>query len=322
MSPLAQQAPEFIFFSPEARGIAYWYYGQAGADPFEVWADIAARYPLNPTRTAIYGTSMGGYGTLKITSQYPDLFARAHPVIPCHFAFVGPAPANELSEILPMAASFRNVPVLAMYGDMDLTCEFFEFERIVGEWDRLGHRYETHKYPGNHGQAFVAATKPPVLSQSSKWLAQALVDRNPPHVSYSMNAEMSQPDSGLSNNRAFWVSDLTLRDGQAFPPVGTIDVFSFGFGRTDPPALATQQGTDVTEGQDPPEPYIFHRKEWGSAAAAPVENKLKITAVNISELTIDVDRARVGCDAILDVQSFGPLMVTLTGSSCNRQALF
>jgi len=343
MSPLAQQAPDFIFFTPEARGIYYWYYGQAGADAFEVWADIAARYPLNPVRTAIYGTSMGGYGTLKITSQYPDLFARAHPVIPCHWAGVGPAPANELSEILPMAASFRNVQILAMYGASDPTCEYFAFEAIYGEWDQLGYRYEARKYPGVHAVAFAAATQPPVLVVSSNWLDQSLVDRNPPHVTFSTNAEMSQPDVGLSNNRAFWVSDLKVRDAQAFPPVGTIDVFSFGFGRTDPPALATQKGTAVIEGQEPPAPYVFQLKQWGSAAAAPVENKLKITATNIQELTIHVDRARVGCDAILDVQSDGPLKITLTGrrhdptagtdvaedddadddgSGCNRQAFF
>jgi hypothetical protein len=330
MIPMAQRSPEFIFFTPEARGGSYWYYGQAGADLFEVWADIAARYPLNPHRTAINGPSMGGYGTLKITSQYPDLFGRALPVIPCHWAFVGPAPANEPSEIFPMAASFRNVPIFAIYGDADDTCEWNVFEGIVGAWDQMGYRYLTHKYPGNHQGAYYNGwVQLPVIDVASDWLAQAVVNRNPAHVSYSMNAEMSQPDVGLNNNRAFWVSDIKVRNGQAFPPVGTIDVFSFGFGRTDPTVLATQHGTGVTPGQSPPWPFIFQSKEWGHAGTAREKNKLKITATNVSELTIQVDRAHVNCDAILDVQSDGPLKVTLTGrhadhdrSGCSREAFF
>ena len=322
MTPLAQQAPEFIFFSPEARGVGYWYYGQAGADPFEIWADIAARYQLNPNRTAIYGTSMGGYGTYKLTSQYPDLFARAHPVIGCHNTTFLPLSQTEASEIVPMAASFRNVLIMSLYGHADTACGDGETEHIVAEWDRFGYRYETHMYAGNHGQAFTSSTQPAVLVQSSNWLSQAVVDRNPPHVTFSMNAEMSQPEFGLNNDRAFWVSNLKVREEQASPPVGTIDVFSFGFGQTDPQVLPTVQGTGVTPGENPPEPFIFARKEWGSAAVAPVQDKLKITAANISELTIHVDRARVDCNAMLDVQSDGPLKVTLTGSGCNRQALF
>ena len=58
-----------------------WYYDHAGADTFEVWADVAAHYHLDPSFTDIAGYSMGGYGTYKFTSQFPDLFARAQPTV-------------------------------------------------------------------------------------------------------------------------------------------------------------------------------------------------------------------------------------------------
>ena len=67
--------------TPEGRGPDGWYYGHAGADTFEVWADVARRYRLDPGWTAISGYSMGGYGTYKFATQYPDLFARANPVV-------------------------------------------------------------------------------------------------------------------------------------------------------------------------------------------------------------------------------------------------
>ena len=53
----------------------------AGADTFEVWADVARRYRLDPRWTAISGYSMGGYGTYKFATQYPDLFAAGQPVV-------------------------------------------------------------------------------------------------------------------------------------------------------------------------------------------------------------------------------------------------
>ena len=67
--------------TPSGRGPDGWYYDHAGADTFEVWADVAAHYKLDPSFTDIAGYSMGGYGTYKFTSQFPDLFARAQPTV-------------------------------------------------------------------------------------------------------------------------------------------------------------------------------------------------------------------------------------------------
>ena len=80
-SQLGERGPGSIVITPEGRGPDGWYYGHAGADTFEVWADVARRYRLDPGWTAISGYSMGGYGTYKFATQFPDLFARAKPVV-------------------------------------------------------------------------------------------------------------------------------------------------------------------------------------------------------------------------------------------------
>ena len=46
-----------------------------------MWADMAARYTLDPEWTAISGYSMGGYATYKLGTQFPDLFAKGQPVV-------------------------------------------------------------------------------------------------------------------------------------------------------------------------------------------------------------------------------------------------
>ena len=65
--------------TPAGRGPDGWYYDLAGADTFEVWADVARHYPLDPDVTSIAGYSMGGYGTYKFATSFPDLFARGQP---------------------------------------------------------------------------------------------------------------------------------------------------------------------------------------------------------------------------------------------------
>ena len=99
-SQLGERGPGSIVITPEGRGPDGWYYGHAGADTFEVWADVASRYRLDQRWTAISGYSMGGYGTYKFATQYPDLFARANPV-------VGPPGLGDLGAALSAATGGR-----------------------------------------------------------------------------------------------------------------------------------------------------------------------------------------------------------------------
>ena len=72
-SQFGERGAGSIVITPRARGPDGGYDGYAGADVFEVWADVARRYRLDGRRTAITGYSMGGFGTFKLAEQYPDL---------------------------------------------------------------------------------------------------------------------------------------------------------------------------------------------------------------------------------------------------------
>ncbi len=74
-------------------------------------------YHLNPSFTDIAGYSMGGYGTYKFASQFPDLFARAQPTVgpPGLGVWVPPGepqPGGNQSLTERMLGSVRNVPFL------------------------------------------------------------------------------------------------------------------------------------------------------------------------------------------------------------------
>ena len=137
------------------RGPDGWYYDYAGADTFEVWADVARRYPLDPAYTSIAGYSMGGYGTYKFATQYPDLFARAQPTVgpPALGIWVPPAPptGGDASNTFAMLPSLRNVPFLMWAMVTDELVPFAGTQDQARGFDDLGYRYEFDAFaPGEH----------------------------------------------------------------------------------------------------------------------------------------------------------------------------
>src|SRR5204863_1068746 len=115
-SEFAARGAGSIVITPSGRGPDGWYYDHAAQDTFEVWADVAAHYQLDPSFTDIAGYSMGGYGTYKLTSQFPDLFAKAQPTVgpPGLGIWVPPAPptGGASTNTNPMLPSVRNIPFL------------------------------------------------------------------------------------------------------------------------------------------------------------------------------------------------------------------
>src|ERR1700704_3648179 len=105
-SQMGEQGSGSILASPEARGPDGSHKSYAEADVVEMWADVARPYRLNPDMTNVTGYSMGGGGTYRLASRWPDLWGRAFPI-------VGP-PTSAAS-----FTSLRNVPVMAWDGPND-----------------------------------------------------------------------------------------------------------------------------------------------------------------------------------------------------------
>ena len=121
---------------------------------------------------------------------------------------------------------------------------------------------------------------------------------------------MDFPKVGTKAGHAYWVSGLTLRNSSGTAPLGTIDVRSEGFGVGDPAPSGKSTGSGVlTGGQIPALTYASQTQTWGPVPSAPVANRLHIDAHNISHVTIDAERARVNCDAQLDITSDGSINV-------------
>jgi hypothetical protein len=93
-----------------------------------------------------------------------------------------------------------------------------------------------------------------------------------------------------------------------------VDVRSEGFGVGDPAPSDTTHGNGILSGGALATLlYVSQSRTWGSPPSAPLANRLVVDATNVSALTIDPQRARVGCDATIVLTSDGPTEVTLAG---------
>jgi Prolyl oligopeptidase family/C-terminal binding-module, SLH-like, of glucodextranase len=311
-SQFANRAAPSIVITPEGRGPDGWYYDEAGADTFEVWADIASRYHLDPSYTDISGYSMGGYASYKFATQFPDLFAAGQPVVgpPALTAWFPPEPVTS-DNTYNQLASLRNVPFLIWNASADELVPVAGPIAQANKFDSLGYRYELDLFaPAEH---LTLATNDQ-FQPAADFLGSKRVDFNPPHVTYTYNPSMDFPADGTAAGHAYWVAWVAVRDNGANNGLATVDVLSHGFGVGDPVAGPTQHGADaLTGGRLPAIAYTSQSRSWGPVPKTAVADQLDITATNVKVVTIDPVRARVDCAAHLNVNTDGPLTVTLTG---------
>ena len=291
---MADRGSGSIFASPESRGPDGSYQSYAEADVFDMWNDVARHYHLNPPMADVTGYSMGGGGTYRLASKWPDLWARAFPI-------VGP-PTSSGS-----FANFRNIPVMAWFGQNDELVGPELSEEAFANASGAGIRYDHWVFtPAGH----ITEGNNDEYAPAAAFLGAATVDRDPVHVTYYYDPSADDPVLGPANH-AYWLSAITLRSpGSA----GKLDVRSLARGTGDSPVEPVQIGYHLLYGgSHGPIPYQERTIGWGAAPAQPKADELVIDATNLSAVTIDASRAGVTCAAKLAITSDGPLHVTFTG---------
>jgi hypothetical protein len=314
-SQFGERAVPSIVITSESRGPDENYENYGGADVFDVWADVARRYKLDPDTTDATGYSMGGVGSFKLGSQFPDLFARAQPTV-------------GFETNTDVLASMRNVPVLMWNNNGDELANDTLYNTTAAKLDSLGYRYELDAFrpcanPAcsplfpNHLQLAVNDQYQP----AADFLGNTTVERNPAHVTYVLDTARNHAKIGLVGDHAYWVSGLKLRDpaktGATGDPTGQIDAISHGFGASEPVPSATVPGTgQLVGGNLGPIQFTSRVKTWGPPTPGPKADAIDVNATNISKASLDVKRAGVDCSVKVNVVSDGPIDVALPG--CNR----
>jgi predicted esterase len=324
-SQFGDRGPGSIVLTAAGRGPEGWYYGYAASDTFEMWADAAARYTLDPEWTAISGYSMGGYATFKLGAQFPDLFAKGQPVVgpPAQGIWAPPSPpqpGGDRSNTNRMLASFWNVPFLIWNGTQDELVNAASAQAQADEFAAQGLRYEWDLFTTSDHFALAINDE---YGPAANFLGTTEVNRNPPRVKYAYNPTMDFATGQLVGGHAYWLSNITLANGSGTAPLGTIDVNSHGFGVGNP-TTATGTGAGALTGGQAPMAYSCQSQNWGTAPAPgscdglstnlpstrPLDS-FDINGTNVSNVTINARRASLTCNATHNSTS-----VNITMNNC------
>lgn len=266
-----------VAISPAGRGPDSYWRTYAEADLFEAWADVARNYPLDSTRTYLTGYSAGGTGTLRVAARWPDLFAKAVPIVA---AF--PLATDTLR-------SLRNLPMQSWVAQNDESAPAASFENPYTAAYNAGLRFDVRTFAG--AQHLTLANNDE-YGDVTGFFGDSQVDRNPSHVTYFLAP--AQDSVALSKaNHAYWVSNIKLSN--ASNP-GYVDVRSLSSGRGDPAVLpvSTTSGT-LTGGTHGPLSFTRRNLAWGAAPVTAVQDKVEVYANGVTEITIDAARAGLSC---------------------------
>jgi hypothetical protein len=279
---LGDRGPGSLVVSPLGRGPDGFYQDIAEADVFEVWADVARRYPLDSTWVSSSGFSMGGIGTYRLLERWPDLFARGAPIVGYESA----------EEHLP---SLRNIPVMPWNAGQDELVNPTLYEPTTQRLDELGLRFIADVFsPAGH----ITLGANDEFGPQADFLGEHRVDRDPAHITYVVSPNRDSQRAMAIADHAYWLSGLRVR-GQGH---GTIDARSQALGTGDPPVVKGQPTAGVLTGGTRPLAYTRRSQSWGPAPAAPRANALNLDLENVGAARVTGDRARLSGDEPLRVR--------------------
>ena len=268
------------------------------AEVFDTWADVARHYPLDPSRTAVVGYSMGGGGTYKMVQRWPDLFAAGFGAAAVVFD------DGWQGQWFP---GMLNVPMLTWIGSAD-EASGNNIQLIqVHDMELYGFRFQIRQFTTS--DHLTIATND-AYSEAASWLGDRRVATNPSRVSFVVDTRSDFPGTTMVASHAYWLADLTVRD-RAKNPAGSVEAHSLGLGQADPRIVdrSTSAGT-MNGGYHGPMPYVQTGQDWGPSLARPRVDHLDLQLHNLATAAVDLSRAGLDCHATVSVHSDGPARVS------------
>ncbi|WP_226004724.1 prolyl oligopeptidase family serine peptidase [Natrinema salinisoli] len=313
-----------IVLMPHGRGPAGWWKNEAELDLFEAWADLRARYDIDSDRVSVSGYSMGGHGTYRMGSLYPDLFARGYAVVgPADESILG-APTDGLygeyssssenpQNMMRVTDNLRHVPLLMWAGMLDELVPYAGVRNYRDDLVEHGYRHRLDSFPEDDHFSFFAKDE---WGPGRDHLGDATVDRLPARVTYRAVPEFGNETYDIRHDGAYWVHDITVAGDVED---GLIDVLSLADGYGEPvaeefEAESTEPRANTREGirWRPPLQY------------RPAENAIELVAEAVTAATLYVDDARVDTTEPLElrVETSRDLTLTLTSGAGERTLEF
>ena len=290
---LAERGDGHLVVTPGGRGPDGFYKGYAEADAFEVWNDVARHYDLDPDSAAVTGYSMGGFGTYRLLARWPDLFESG-------FSVVG-RPGTAIDQL----ESLRNHRLLAWNAAGDELVQVNAAEEAHQALLEAGVHHDYWLFPAADHLSLAGNDE---YTPGAAFLGDAVVDRDPQHVDWVVDASENNAGAGMVPDGAYWIGDVELADPAA---LGTIDATVGDHERT---TAATGPGAGVlTGGFLQAMPYVTRGLAETGRTEVTNADRLRLEVGNVSSLAVDLRRAGLPCDAEVELLAEHPVTVELAG---------
>lgn len=273
-----------LVLTTTGRGPGVPYDDQAELDLFEAWGDVRARYEVDPDRVTLGGYSMGGIGTHRIASKWPDLFGKGFSIAgslggePYDHAFGDDVYKDQRR----IAINQRHVPLLMWQGTTDELAPFplvLRYEQHL--WD-LGIRHEFDIFPGFDHLSFGYLDD---WGPAARFLDKATVTDRPRRITYRRVPRLDNTNLDLVHDQVYWVSDIEVADDAAD---GLVDAHSAAFGEGAP--VVERYRRPGTE----PYPHVKRGVEWADPTVDPAaDNALSLSLTDVTALTVWVEEAEL-----------------------------
>jgi poly(3-hydroxybutyrate) depolymerase len=310
-----------IVISPGVRGTTSGYTGRGLVDFLEVFDDATNEFSIDRDRVYLTGYSFGGFAVYLYGLLMPDLFAAAFPTVgPAAArdpAFVVPiTPLDELMTLQSVIENARNLPFVIYQGTGDEIIPYADVARQAARFTELGYRHRFHSFPGYEHYSFAVTDQ---WEDAAGYMDGFRRDPNPERVTYKVwpamealvNTDNTPVPLDYRFDRAYWASELTVRDGDPSDPatMGTFDARTFGRGADDTLALP-DAGVGVS-----PAASAITGIQWLTNGRLAARNGFEVSATNLAVARVDLARMGIGTvDPIeVGVTTDGPVELRLEG---------
>ena len=320
-----------ILAAPLGRGPYGFYSGISERDILDVQADVKEHYPIDDKKVLVSGYSMGGYGTLRMASLYPQDYAAGINWVgftgsllnlPLERTLLGSLAdltglelletpltlLHELQETVSIGASdnvldylgnLEHIPMANSYSAADelvhvTTALALQEKFIAGQSDFVFYLH----VPAEHLTYLLLDE----WQKMADYSANRSVATRPDTVTYYYDPAQAYPEYNIDHNRAYWVSNIANRSTKP----SQIALRSDGCGT---PQVDSQfiSGTGTY-----PIPWASTQRTLTSGSLLPGSDTLSGSLENIHRLTIDVSDSCLEGAINLDIESDGSSTLEFT----------
>lgn len=319
-----------VLVSPLGRGPGNSWVDWAARDALDALDDAVWTFRADPDEIVVSGYSMGGGGTMFLSTLFPDRFASAIAWNPFTGDCLAGTPLaqgrgrpDELGALdsndpaqesgcpletrgnsIDYLDNLLHVPSGYLFGAADEVVWANHALATQQAFQRLGYEHQLWLHAADH---FTFPTLD-VWEKEMRWSLDRRVVRNPQRVVYRTNAYLYRPDIELVPDGAYWVDDLRPIDGWS-TPAGDMVVDLVSGACEQPWSMTTPtRGAGIE-----PVPWVSTGAEPGTSVHATPGRVIRGTLTNVASITIDRSDAcfAPGEPVALDIETDPRTVITI-----------